>query len=254
MTTNRQISCAVVTGATRGIGKAVACALAPISSAIVAVARNETELGELAKEIGSDWPACRIATIAGDVAEAQTAARAVKAADELGGCDALVNSAGIFPPALLAEITAEHVQQVMRVNFHGTLNFCQAIAPGMTQRQMGRIVNLTSIAARSPTPGLSVYAASKAAVEAFSRSIAAELAPHVQVNCVSPGPTMTEAVRALVQSDTTGAVEAVSRSIPLGRYGDPTEVAEAVRFLIESKASNWMTGQVVQVNGGQLMA
>lgn len=252
--TERAISCAVVTGATKGIGKAIVLGLVPHARAIIAVARNEAELEALRQEVAGFAPDCSIETVAGDVSDPETARRAAEVATSVGGCDVLINTAGIFPPALLADITSDQVEQVMRVNFNGVLNFCQALVPDMIEKQDGRIVNVTSIAARSPTPGLSIYAASKGAVEAFSRSIAAELAPHVRVNCVSPGPTMTEAVRDLTRSDTTGAVDAVSKAIPMGRYGEPDEVASAAIFLATSTASRWMTGQTVQVNGGLLMA
>ena len=252
--TKSKIPCSVITGATKGIGRAIASALAPRTSALVAIARNSTELEQLESEVASLASDCRFALIDGDVADPQTARRALDAADAMGGCGALVNAAGIFPPALLDAITPEHTRKVFGANFFGVLNFCQTFAPGMVERGKGQIVNLTSIAARSPTPGLSIYAASKGAVEAFSRSIAVELAPNVRVNCVSPGPTMTETVRELSKNDTTGAVEAVTRAIPIARYGKPAEVAEAVLFLVESKASKWMTGETLQINGGLLMA
>ena len=117
----------------------------------------------------------------------------------------------------------------------------------------GAIVNMSSMAARFPTPGLSVYGASKAGVEALTRAVAAEAAPLVRVNAVSAGPTMTETVRVLMAADTTGATAAVTRNLPLGRLAEPREIAEVVVFLASDRAS-CVTGQVFQANCGGLMA
>ncbi|MEZ5687709.1 MAG: SDR family oxidoreductase [Caenibius sp.] len=242
--------CVVLTGATRGIGKATALRFAEEGARIVAVARNADDLDTLARELGD----AMAASVAGDVGDEAIAEQALRACLPLGGCDILVNTAGIFPAARLADIKTAEAEAIIRTNFFGVFNFCRTIVPHMVQRSSGAVVNVSSIAARTPTPGISVYAASKAAVESFSRSIAAEVAPTVRVNCLAPGPTMTEAVAKLAAEDTTGAVDGVATGLPMGRYGEPDEVADGILFLARSKASRWMTGQTVQVNGGGFMA
>ena len=123
----------------------------------------------------------------------------------------------------------------------------------MIDQGHGAIVNISSTAARFPTPGLSVYGAAKAGVEAFTRAIAMEAAPTVRVNAVSVGPTMTEAVKTLMGSDTSGAVDAVTLSIQMGRLAEVDEIAEEFLFLASDRAS-FIKGQVLLANGGGIMA
>ncbi len=240
----------VLTGATAGIGKAIARQAASAGARLVLVARGEEKLAETLAALP---PASEVKAIAGCVTDGETAQRAFAAAQAMGGCDVLVNNAGIFPTALLADTGEALAEQVMQVNFFGTFHFCRAFVPAMIARGGGSVINVTSIAARAPTPGLSAYAASKGAVEAFTRAIAAEAAPHVRINCLSPGPTRTETVVALEADDNTGAVAEVTKAIPLARYADCDEIANGVLFLAGPRSS-WMTGQTLQVNGGVLMA
>ncbi|MEE4451016.1 SDR family NAD(P)-dependent oxidoreductase [Novosphingobium resinovorum] len=243
---------AVITGCSRGLGLVVARRMAQEGAALVITARDPARLEEIAAGIRSDF-AVEVRCVAASFDDAGMAARLREAADVLGGATILVNNAGIFPAALLADADDAMLRDVMTCNFDALFRICREIAPGMAQRGKGSIVNISSIAARTPTPGLSLYAASKGAVEAFSRAIAAELAPAVRVNCVSPGPLLTETAIAMTESDTTGAVDEVDRGIPLQRRGTPEEVTEAVLFLASSRAS-WTTGEVIQVNGGGVMA
>jgi NAD(P)-dependent dehydrogenase (short-subunit alcohol dehydrogenase family) len=240
----------VLTGATAGIGKAIARQAADAGAKIILVARGEEKLAETAAELPAG--SC-VKLIAGCVTQVETAQSAFEAAETLGGCDVLINNAGIFPTALLSDMEPNLAEQVMQVNFFGTFHFCRTFLPAMIARGSGSVVNITSIAARVPTPGLSVYAASKGAVEAFTRAIAAEAAPRVRVNCLSPGPTRTETVVALEAVDDTGAVAEVTKAIPLARYAECDEIADGVMFLA-GHGSSWMTGQTLQVNGGVLMA
>lgn len=243
---------AVITGCSRGIGLACARLLAGEGADLVITARDGARLAEIAAEIGAAH-GVKVVPVAAELGDPAMAAKLREAADSLGGATILVNNAGIFPSALLADSTDAMLAEVMSCNFDGLFRICRELVPGMVERGAGRVVNVTSIAARVPTPGLALYAASKGAVEAFSRAIAAEVAPGVRVNCVSPGPTLTETAIAMIASDTTGAVDEVSRGIPLQRRGKPEEVAEAVLYLASAR-SGWTTGEVIQVNGGGLMA
>ena len=175
------------------------------------------------------------------------------ALDRFGGLDIVLNVAGAFPTALLQETSDRMYEETIAANLTGTFAMCRAALPVMVGQKRGAIVNTSSTAARLPTPGLSVYSASKAGIEAFSRAIAAEAAPHVRVNVVSAGPTLTETVEALMASDDTGAVDTVTKAIPLGRLGRTQEIAEAMLFLASDRAS-FVTGQVLHANGGGIMA
>jgi NAD(P)-dependent dehydrogenase (short-subunit alcohol dehydrogenase family) len=170
-----------------------------------------------------------------------------------GRLDVLANVAGIFPTMLIEATTDDAFSEAVETNLGSTFRLCRAAAPHMRGQPGANIVNISSTAARFPTPGLAVYGATKAAVEALTRALAVELAPGVRVNAVSPGPTLTEAVQGLMQSDTTGAVQAVTKALPLQRLGEPEEIAEAVVFLASNRAS-FITGQVLHANGGGLMA
>lgn len=243
----------IVTGASRGIGHVTARMFAERGASLILVGRNQSALQEAVRGL----PLCinSIAfAVSGDVGTSQTAIEAAeKGLTEFGKIDILINVAGIFPTALLADTSDQNYNNTIATNLTGTFNMCRAVMPLMMRAENGAIVNTSSIAARVATPGLSVYAASKAGVEAFTRAIAAEAAPSVRVNAVSAGPIATEAALELSRKDETGAVDAVTRSIPLQRRGYPEEVAEAILFLASHRAS-WITGEVVQVNGGGLMA
>lgn len=239
---------AIVTGGSRGIGRVVATRLAGEGARVILVGRDEVALAMAAEAMEGD-----VATVAGDIALAATAGRAVSlAVDRFGGLDILANIAGIFPTARIEETSDRLYADTIAANLTGTVLFCRAAFPHLRARR-GAIVNMSSTAARFPAPGLSVYAAAKAGVEAFTRTLAAEGAPDIRVNAVSAGPTRTETVDALMASDRTGAVAAVTAALPLGRLGEPEEIADAVLFLASSRAS-FITGQILHANGGGLMA
>lgn len=242
---------AIVSGASRGIGNAVATMLARRGAALIVVGRNSTMLDAAAAELGRHGT--QIFAIAGDIAEATTAERAVAAAvDRLGRLDLVANIAGAFPTSLLEDTTDELYEQTVAANLTGTFNMCRAALPRMRQHG-GAIVNMSSTAARLATPGLAVYGATKAAIEAFTRAVALEAAPSVRVNALSAGPTLTATVEALIASDTTGAVDTVTKALPLQRMATPDEIAEGVLFLLSDKASV-ITGQVLHANSGGVMA
>ena len=244
---------AIVTGGSKGIGKAVAGLLAERGANLILVSRGNDALAAVAADLGRRCGAS-VLTVAGDVADPTIAQRAASmAVERFGGIDVLVNIAGAFPTALLRDTGDAQFAETIASNLTGTFNFCRATLPRMLDQGGGSIVNMSSTAARFPTPGLSVYSASKAGIEAFTRAIAAEGAPVVRVNAVSAGPTLTEAVAALMASDTTGAVAAVTQALPLNRLARPEEIAEGVLFLASSRAS-FITGQTLHVNGGGFMA
>jgi NAD(P)-dependent dehydrogenase (short-subunit alcohol dehydrogenase family) len=243
---------AIVTGGSKGIGREVATMLAARGASVILLGRGLAALEAAADTMPGAGQ--RPLVLAGDVASAGTAERAVALAMErFGRVDVLANIAGAFPTALLEDTSDAQFSDTIAANLTGTFAMCRAVMPVMRAACNGAIVNMSSTAARLPTPGLSVYGASKAAIEAFTRAIAIEAAPHVRVNAVSAGPTMTETVRDLIQSDTTGAVDAVTKSLPLARLAEPSEIAEAVLFLASGRAS-FITGQVLHANGGGLMA
>lgn len=242
----------LVTGASSGIGLATARMFAARGACVVGVARDSARL-EAAIAGLQTGPGQQHLAIAGDADSADVALRAVAAADGLaGGLDVVANIAGWYPTALVADTDDAAFDRTLAANIGTTFRICRAAIPALTRRA-GAVVNMSSSAARFPTPGLAAYSASKAAVEAFTRSLAAELAPSVRVNAVAAGPTLTETVRALMESDQTGAVRAVTQALPLQRLAEVDEIAEAVLFLASGRASVF-TGQVLYANCGGHMA
>lgn len=243
---------AIVTGASRGIGLAVARMLASRGAGVIFVARDTALLAEVAAQVEADTGG-RCVAVAGDAALAETARAAVAAAvAEFGRLDVVTNIAGWYPTTLVEQTSDDDCRATVDSNFTNTFTMCRAALPEL-RKSGGAIVNMSSTAARFPTPGLAVYGAMKAAVEGFSRALAVEAAPDVRVNVVAAGPTLTDTVRALVDSDTTGAVKAVTQALPLGRMAEVDEIAEAVLFLASARASV-ITGQTLYANCGGHMA
>lgn len=243
---------AIVTGASRGIGLAVARMLAERGADVILVARDRAALDAAASEITRETGS-RALIVIGDVADPETAQRAVAMAQsELGRLDILANIAGWYPTARVEDTSDADFRATIDSNLSATFVLCRA-AIGLLRDSRGVVVNMSSTAARFPTPGLAAYSASKAGIEAFTRAFAAEVAPNVRVNALSAGPTRTDAVRELMKTDTTGAVAAVTASLPLQRLAEPEEIAEAVLFLA-SRRSSVITGQVLHANCGGHMA
>jgi 3-oxoacyl-[acyl-carrier protein] reductase len=228
---------ALVTGASRGIGRAIAAELAGAGASVVVGYRSGAgEAAELAEEIGGR-------AIQADVSEAEQAARLV---DEAGDLDILVNNAGLTRDGLIARMSDEDWEAVLDTNLGGTFHTCRAAARGMMRRRSGAIVNLTSVVGIHGNPGQTNYAASKAGIIGFTKSLARELASRgVRANAVAPGYIQTALTEVLPEE----VQQAILANTPLARLGTPEDVAGAVRFLCSDEAS-FVTGEVLLVDGG----
>jgi 3-oxoacyl-[acyl-carrier protein] reductase len=232
---------ALVTGGSRGIGVAVCRELAAAGAKVAVNYRSSADAAEgLAKEIGG-------AAIGGDVADAEQAAAVVAQAEEaLGDLDILVNNAGITRDTLLARMSDEDWDEVIRTNLGGAFHTSRAVARKMLRRRSGSIVNMTSFVGLHGNPGQANYAASKAGIIGFTKALAKELGPRgVRVNAVAPGYIDTELTQGLPE-DLRGFL---LQNTPLGRLGEPRDVATAVRFLCSDEAS-FVTGEIMLVDGG----
>lgn len=239
---------ALVTGASQGIGRACALALAEGGALIALAARNEEKLTAVAKEIESKGG--QAATFRMDVSKEDEVKSAVKAAIErFGKIEILVNNAGVTKDTLLMRMKREDWDSVIQTNLSGAFFTTQAVIGSMLKPRWGRIINITSVFGQTGQAGQGNYSASKAGLIGFTMAMAREVASrNITVNAVAPGyidTAMTEALPAEMKSK-------VNEMIPLGRAGTDAEVAHAVRFLASEEAS-YITGHVLKVNGGMLM-
>ena len=228
---------ALVTGGSRGIGRAVALELGRAGAAVVVGYRTEAgEAEAVASEIGGR-------AVQADVSDPEQAKALV---DDAGEIDVLVNNAGTTRDGVLARMLDEDWRTVLETNLSSTFYTCRAAARGMMKRRGGAIVNISSIVGVHGNWGQTNYAASKAGIIGFTKSLARELGSRgVRANVVAPGYVKT----ALTEAIPDEARETMLENTPLGRLGDPENVAAAVRFLVSDEAS-FITGEVLLVDGG----
>ena len=239
---------ALVTGASRGIGEAIAKRLASEGAHVLAAARSVDALDRVVAEIAAAGG--KASALALDLADAASIDAAVKTALAAHGeIHALVNNAGVTEDNLILRMSREAWDRVLATNLTGVFLLTQAVIKGMVRKRYGRIVNVTSVVGLMGNAGQANYAASKAGLIGLTMSVARELASrNITCNAVAPGFIAT----AMTEKMTDAAREAMSTQIPLGRLGAPDDVAAAAAFLASDEAS-YITGTVVNVSGGLYM-
>jgi len=239
---------ALITGASQGIGRACALALAESGAQIALAARNEEKLSAVLKEVEAKGG--QAGAFAMDVSNEDSVKATVKSAlERFGKIDILVNNAGITKDTLLMRMKRADWDSVLQTNLGGAFFCTQAVISSMLKQRWGRIINVSSVFGQMGQVGQANYSASKAGLIGFTMSMAREVASrNITVNAVAPGYIETAMTQGLSQE----LKSKVNEMIPLGRAGTDMEVAYAVRFLASDEAS-YITGQVLKVNGGMLM-
>jgi 3-oxoacyl-[acyl-carrier protein] reductase len=237
---------AIVTGGSRGIGRAIAEALAESGARVAVVSRN----AEGARAAAAALPGEGHAGFACDVADSAAVSATLQEVEEqIGPVDILVNNAGITRDNLLMRMKDEEFDEVIAANLKGAFNFTRAVTRGMMKRRDGAILNITSVVGLMGNAGQANYAASKAGLVGLTKSVARELASRgVRCNALAPGFITTDMTDALGE----GQMEELKTRIPLGSLGAPADVAGAARFLV-GPAARYITGQVLAVDGGMAM-
>lgn len=240
---------ALITGGTRGIGKEIACTLAEENYDIIINYRTENEeLMKLKKEIEQKRVRCLL--LKGDVSNFEDCKKLVEEAiNRMNHIDVLVNNAGITKDMLLMRMKPEDFNEVINVNLIGTFNMTKNVINYMMKERKGRIINVSSVVGISGNAGQTNYAASKAGIIGFTKSLAKEVASrNILVNAIAPGFIQTDMTNILKEN----VKDEIAKTIPLKRKGTAKDVANVVKFLV-SEDSSYITGQVIQVDGGMLM-
>ena len=237
---------AVVTGGSRGIGRAIAEALAEAGAHVAVVGRN----GETAMAAAAELPGAGHAGYSCDVADSDSVTETVKAIEaDVGPVAVLVNNAGITRDNILLRMKNEEFDEVINANLKGAFYFTRAVTRGMMKRREGAILNITSVVGITGNAGQANYAASKAGMVGLTKSVAKELASRgVRCNALAPGFIRTDMTAELGDAQ----VDALKAHIPLGALGEPADIAGVARFLVGDEA-RYITGQVLAVDGGMVM-
>ena len=240
---------ALVTGATRGIGKAIALELGRQGVVVIGTATSDSGAGSISEYLAA--AGIKGAGMALDVSSDESVTAIIKCVnDEYGAVTILVNNAGITKDNLMMRMKADEWNQVINTNLSSLYRVSKACLRGMSKQRWGRIISVSSVVASMGNAGQTNYAASKAGMEGFSRALACEIGSrNVTVNCVAPGFIDTDMTKGLADEHK----QTLQSKIPLSRLGQPEEIAAVVGFLA-SDAASYVTGETIQVNGGMYMA
>ncbi|WP_457601279.1 3-oxoacyl-[acyl-carrier-protein] reductase [Hydrogenivirga sp.] len=237
---------ALVTGSTRGIGRATAQRLAEAGASVVVTGRSEDRAREVAKEIAEKTGA-KTFGVGLDIGSRESIEEALKSVnEELGTVDILVNNAGVNRDTLFIRMKYEDWDEIIRVNLTGTFLVTQLVVKGMLKKKWGRVINMSSVVAFIGNVGQANYSAAKAGLIGFTKTLAKELAPrNITVNAIAPGFIETDMTENLPEEIKQGFLS----QIPMNRFGKSEDVANVVLFLA-SELSGYVTGEVIHVNGG----
>lgn len=236
-----QQAIAVVTGASRGIGKAIAQSLIDANYFVVASATSESGVAAIKDYLGESGTAFIL-----NLSEKESCAEFIKSVGEWGAVSVLINNAGITKDTLMLRMKDEDWDSVIETNLSGAFRLTKGLLKGMMKQRWGRIVNISSVVGAMGNPGQTNYCASKAGIEGFTRSLAYEIGSRgITVNAIAPGFIATDMTDELTEDQKN----TMMANIPVGRYGEPEEIAKAVTFLVSNDAA-YITGQVLNVNGG----
>lgn len=239
---------ALVTGASRGIGRAIAERLAEDGLTVVGTATSEGGAAAISDYLSAagNKGGGKVLRVDDDASVTETLAAIT---EEFGAPTIVVNNAGITRDNILLRMKEDEWQDVIDTNLNALFRVCKAVSRGMTKARWGRIINITSVVGAMGNIGQSNYAATKAGAEGFSRALARELGSrNITVNCVAPGFIDTDMTRELPEEQR----ELLQKQIPLGRLGDPSEIAAVVAFLAGDQGA-YITGETIHINGGMYM-